>query len=263
MRRDLLLRYYGGEQPMSGNQSPSKHPGTAAVIPAAGAGLRMGSEQAKQFLDFDGKPLLAVSLAPFQRCRKIDALFVVVPPGEVDYCQVEIVERFGFDKVKMVVPGGERRQDSVRLGLEATKGEYDQVLIHDGVRPLVDEALIEGVLEKAKTSRAVIIGLPSKETVKEVDDRSEVVKTYERKRLWMAQTPQVFRFQDILTAHQRAFHEGWEEATDDSILIERLGIPVKVIQGAENNIKVTTPQDLELARFLLGKRAFPDSPLVS
>ena len=238
---------------MSGNKGVLKLTKTAAVIPAAGSGLRMGGEQAKQFLDLDGRPLLAVSLAPFQHCLRVDAIFVVVPPGEVDYCQVEIVERFGLNKVKRVVPGGKRRQDSVRLGLEATKGEYGLVLIHDGVRPLVDEALIEGVLEKANTYRAVICGLPPKETVKEINDGSEVVRTYERKRLWLVQTPQVFRFQDILGAHHRALHEGWEEATDDSVLVERLGIPIKVIKGAEKNIKVTTPQDLELARFLLSR----------
>ncbi|MCP4666237.1 MAG: NTP transferase domain-containing protein, partial [Deltaproteobacteria bacterium] len=118
---------------MSGNKSDSKPAKTAAVIPAAGSGLRMGSEQAKQFLNLDGRPLLAVSLAPFQRCPQVDSLFLVASPGEVDYCRKEIVERFGLDKVKKVVPGGKRRQDSVRLGLEATKGEYGRILIHDGV----------------------------------------------------------------------------------------------------------------------------------
>lgn len=237
---------------MSGSKKVSEPSKTAAIIPAAGSGLRMGGEQAKQFLDLDGRPLLAVTVAPFQRCLKIDVIFLVVPTEEVDYCQVEIVERFGFDKVKGVVPGGNRRQDSVRLGLEATNGEYGRVVIHDGVRPLVDEALIEEVLKESSSFRAVICGLPPKETVKEINDGSEVVRTYERKRLWLVQTPQVFRFEDILMAHHKSLHEGWEEATDDSFLVERSGIPVKVIEGAEKNIKVTTPQDLELARFLLG-----------
>jgi 2-C-methyl-D-erythritol 4-phosphate cytidylyltransferase len=238
---------------MSVNKSVLRPTKTAAVIPAAGSGLRMGGVQEKQFLDLKGRPLLAVTLGPFQRCLKVDALFLVVPPGEVGYCQAEIVERFGFDKVKRVVPGGKRRQDSVRLGLEATRGEYGLVLIHDGVRPLVDEALIEEVLKKAKTFRAVICGLPPKDTVKEINDGNEVVKTHERKRLWLVQTPQVFRFQDIFEAHNKSLQEGWEEATDDAVLVERLGIPIKVIEGAEENIKVTTPQDLELARFLLGR----------
>jgi len=226
--------------------------GTVAVIPAAGLGIRMGSEQAKQFLDLDGRLLLAVTLEPFQNCRAVDAIILVVPSDDVDYCRKEIVAAFEFDKVKKVVPGGERRQDSVRSGIEATNGKYALVLIHDGVRPVIDKDLIERVIEKAKTHRAVITALPAKETVKEVTDQGEVVKTYDRKSVWLVQTPQVFRYEDISAAHKKALVEGWEGATDDSLLVERLGIPVNVIEGSEKNIKVTTPFDLELARFLLG-----------
>ncbi len=227
---------------------------TVAIIPAAGSGVRMGSGRAKQFLDFDGRPLLAATLAPFQLCRAVDAIILVVPSEDVDYCQEKIVKRFNLDKVEKVVAGGERRQDSVRLGVEATGGSYDLVLVHDGVRPVIDEGLINRVIDAARTHRAVITGLPAKETVKEINRRLEVVCTYDRRRVWLVQTPQVFRYEDILAAHQKALHEECEEATDDSILIERLGIPVKVVEGSEKNIKVTTPKDLELARFLLGVR---------
>ncbi len=227
--------------------------GTVAIITAAGSGTRMGIEQAKQFLDLVGRPLLAVTLEPFQKCRAVDAIILVVPSKDMDFCRKEIVAAFGFDKVKKVVPGGERRQDSVRSGIEATNGEYGFVLIHDGVRPVIDEALIESVVKKSKTHRAVITALPAKETVKEVTGLGEVVKTYDRNRVWLVQTPQVFRYKDIAAAHQKALFEGWEEATDDSLLVERLGIPVNVIEGSEKNIKVTTPDDLELARFFLGR----------
>ena len=221
-----------------------------AIIPAAGSGIRMESKRVKQFLRLDGKPILALTLEPFQEST-VAAVILVVPQNDVEYCKKEIVERFGLTKVKKIVPGGKRRQDSVRLGLEATEGKYDLVLIHDGVRPLIEKALIEKVIKEAIVNRAVITALPARETVKEVNDLQHVVKTYDRKRVWMVQTPQAFRYQDILKAHHKALEEGWEEATDDALLVEKSGVMVKVVEGSEKNIKVTTPHDLELARFLL------------
>jgi len=227
---------------------PSK---TVAVIPAAGSGIRMESKKAKQFLSLDGKPVLALTLEPFQECRGVAAVILVVPPDDVAYCKKEIVEKFGLTKVEKIVRGGKRRQDSVRLGLEAAEGNYDLVLIHDGVRPLIKKGLIERVIKEAMTHRAVITALPAKETVKEVNDLRHVVKTYDREKVWMVQTPQAFRYRDILKAHQMALKEGWEEATDDALLVERSGVTVKVVEGSEKNIKVTTPYDLKVARFLL------------
>jgi len=223
---------------------------TVAIIPAAGSGIRMESKLAKQFLSLDGKPILALTLEPFQEST-VDAVILVVPLDDVEYCKKEIVEKFELTKVKKIVPGGKRRQDSVRLGLEATEGKYDLVLIHDGVRPLIEKALIEKVIKEAIVNRAVITALPAKETVKEVNDLRDVVKTYDRERVWMVQTPQAFRYQDILKAHKKALKEGWEEATDDALLVEKSGVTVKVVEGSEKNMKVTTPHDLELARLLL------------
>ena len=222
-----------------------------AVIPAAGFGVRMKSDRAKQFLSLDGRPVLAVTLGVFQASGHIDAVVLVAPPTDVVYCREEIVEKFHLSKVKKIVPGGERRQDSVRLGIEATEGKYDLVVIHDGVRPLIDKGLLKRVMDASATHRAVIAALPAKETVKEVDEHRQVIRTYDRHRVWMVQTPQAFRYEDILAAHHMALAQGWEEATDDALLMERLGIPVTVVEGSERNIKVTTPHDLELARFLL------------
>jgi 2-C-methyl-D-erythritol 4-phosphate cytidylyltransferase len=236
---------------MTEKKGPFADQKTIAIIPAAGAGSRLGSPRPKQFLDIHGTPLLALTLKPFQHSSAVDGIILTAPPQDVDYCQQEIIKRFSFDKVRKVVPGGERRQDSVRLGLEAAGVDYSLVVIHDGVRPLISAASIDQVILAARTHRAVITGQPAKETVKEVNNRGEVVKTYDRKRVWLVQTPQVFRYQDILRAHQEALRKGWEEATDDSILIERLGIPVTVVEGTEKNIKVTTSYDLELVRFLL------------
>ncbi len=231
-----------------GSSSPQK---IAAVIPAAGSGIRMGGKQAKQYLDLNGRPLLAVTLQAFQHCPPVDAIILVVPPTDVGFCREKIVDQFGLDKVKKVVPGGERRQDSVRLGIGAIDEEYGLVVIHDGVRPVIDQGFIERIVATANSHRAVIAGLPARETVKEINNLREVVRTYDRLQVWLVQTPQVFRYEDILAAHQKAFQEGWDEATDDSSLIEKMGIPVKVVEGSEKNIKVTTPSDLELARFLL------------
>ncbi len=239
---------------MLNKKRPSSATRTVAIIPAAGSGLRMKTERAKQFLDIDGKPLLAATLTPFELCGAVDSIIVVVPLEDVDFCRKELVEKLGFNKVQKVVAGGKRRQDSVRLGLEAAKGNYGLALIHDGVRPVITKKDIEQIIDAAKTHGTVITGLPAKETVKEIDSNRNVVSTYDRRRVWLVQTPQVFPYEDILAAHQKAFEEGWAEATDDSVLMEKTGLPVKVVEGSEQNIKVTTPNDLELARFFLSKQ---------
>jgi len=226
-----------------------------AIIPAAGIGARMGSNKAKQFIYLCGKPILAVTLSRFQQCNLIDKIVVVVSEDDVDYCKREIVDRYKQTKVLRVVAGGERRQDSVRNGLESVGDSCQWVLIHDGVRPLVTTELIEKVIKTAKNFRAVITGLPVKETVKELDDQSVVLRSVDRRRLWLIQTPQIFKFEDISLAHRKAIKNGWEEATDDAVLIEKMGIPVKIIEGEENNIKVTTPRDLDIARFLMSKKS--------
>jgi 2-C-methyl-D-erythritol 4-phosphate cytidylyltransferase len=214
----------------------------------------MGGVQAKPFLEINGHPLLALTLEKFQNCPAVECVVVVVSPESVDYCRQEIVERYRFSKVESVVAGGKRRQDSVRLGIEATEGQYALVLIHDGVRPLVQVDLITRVVARAKEAGAAIAALPAKETVKEVDGNNRVIKTYDRRQLWLVQTPQVFRYQDILSAHRRAAEENWEEMTDDALLLERMGIPIAVVEGQEENIKITTPYDLALARFLMAKQ---------
>lgn len=226
-----------------------------AVIPAAGSGARMGLSRAKQFVDLCGKPVLAVTLSHFQECDLVDKTVVVIPHDDVDYCLKEIVDRYGLTKVFKVIAGGESRQDSVRRGVEAVANCCRWVLIHDGVRPLVTRGLLARVIKAARRFRAVITGLPIKETVKEVDSQGRVLRSIDRRRLWLIQTPQIFRWEDINLAHQQALIHGWEEAPDDAFLIEKMEIPVKIIQGEEQNIKVTTPQDLELARFIISRQS--------
>ncbi len=226
-------------------------PKTVAIVPAAGAGVRMGTDLAKQYLNLEGRPILAVTLETLQKCTPVDAILLVVPPDDVPYCRREIVEKFGILKVAKVVPGGKLRQDSVRMGLEALNDSCEMVVIHDGVRPMVEPGLVKEVLASAVRHRAAIAALPAKETVKAVSKTHRVTATYDRAEVWMVQTPQAFYYKDILKAHREALAKGLREATDDAFLVERLGITVHVVPGSERNIKVTTPHDLALAEFLL------------
>jgi len=228
---------------------------TAAVIPAGGIGSRMGGRRAKQFLELEGKPLLAITLGAFEACPAVAAVFLVVPVSEVAYAWESVVRPYGLDKVKAIIGGGKRRQDSVRLGLEATEGKYEWIVIHDGVRPMVSSDLIERVVEGLSDWPCVVPGLSARETVKEVNGSGQVVSTVDRERLWHIQTPQAFHYREISTAHQRAAVEEWKTATDDAELVERVGVPVKVVRGLEGNVKITTPEDLDLARFLLRERS--------
>ncbi|MGD8385631.1 MAG: 2-C-methyl-D-erythritol 4-phosphate cytidylyltransferase [Desulfobacteraceae bacterium] len=241
-----------GEQRKRPRQSPFR---VAAVIPAAGAGIRMRGDRPKQFLELDGKPLLVHTLTVFEQSKAVGFVVLVVPEETVDFCKTEIVARFALSKVRRVVPGGARRQDSVRLGVEACAKDCDILIVHDGVRPLIESPLIERAVDGAWEHGAVIAALPATETIKEVDADGLVRHTPDRGRLWRVQTPQAFRTKDLLEAHRKAFQEGWEEMSDDALLLERTGVPVRVIRGEEENIKVTTPHDLEIARLLLKRRS--------
>ena len=226
-----------------------------AIIPAAGSGTRMGLQQAKQFADLGGRPILEVTLSRFQECDLVDKIILVVSQQDIDYCTREIIERYKLSKVYKVIAGGKRRQDSVRKGLESITRFHGLVLIHDGVRPFVSSEFLKRIITAGSRFRAVIAGLPVKETIKEVDSKGWVVKSIQRKHVWSIQTPQIFRYDDINRAHQQALRHRWEEATDDALLLEKMGIPVTIIEGKEHNIKITTPQDIEIARLLISKKS--------
>lgn len=220
------------------------------LVPAAGLGRRMGAEVSKQYLELDGRPILAHTLALFEADPQVAQILVIAPADEHDYCRTQIVERYGFAKVTQLVAGGAERQDSVRNGLRACAlGADEIVLIHDGVRPLFDPALIEPLAAKAAEVGGCIVGVPVKDTVKQVAD-GLVRATPERELLWLAQTPQVFRFGLIRDAHEQALADGFS-ATDDASLLERLDQPVAMLEGDYRNLKITTPEDLVLARALL------------
>jgi 2-C-methyl-D-erythritol 4-phosphate cytidylyltransferase len=226
---------------------------TIAIIPAAGMGIRMNARVPKQFLGLKGRPILAITLEKFNSCPLINGIILVAPVSDIDFCKSEIVMKYNISKVIKVTRGGARRQDSVRLGLKAIETDCDAVIIHDGVRPFVSHEIITKSIEAIENEIAVITAIPAKDTIKKVNTEGYVVDTFDRRFIWQVQTPQVFRFKEIYDAHKRAGDEGWDDITDDAMLMERIGIPVKVIEGSEENIKITTPYDLEYAEFLLGK----------
>ena len=190
------------------------------------------------------RPLVAYPLAAFQTCPAVDRIVLVVAEGAAERAQA-LVRKERFDKVCAVLPGGARRQDSVRAGLEAL-GRCNWVAVHDGARPLVTPELIERGIAAAAETGAACCAIPVPDTVKEAED-GRVVRTLDRSRLWLAQTPQVFRYDLLVDAHKRMERD----VTDDAALVETMGIEVRLFEGSSRNLKVTTPEDLRLAEALL------------
>jgi len=221
-----------------------------ALIPAAGEGKRMGAEKPKAFLPLGPVSILAHTLRKFEASCQVDEILPLVPPGEGVTWAEEIVRQSGLKKVSRVLPGGKERQESVSIGLKAIQQRADWVIIHDGVRPFVPPELIERSLTEAHRWNAVVAALPAHETLKEVSPAKEVLKTVDRRHLWMIQTPQSFEFNLIFKAHEEAWKDGFL-GTDDSSLVERLGIPVRIVEGSRFNFKITTSEDLVLAEALL------------
>lgn len=222
-----------------------------ALIPAAGIGERMGRELEKQFLPLGGMPVLAHTLVAFDLSPSVGPIVVVVRRERIDYCRREVVQPSGCTKVRDVVAGGEERQDSVRLGLEALT-DVDLVVIHDAVRPLVSSALIEETVHRSATERAVVAAVPAVDSPKEVAEGT-VLRSLDRRRVWLAQTPQTFERRLIEEAHRKASAEGYH-ATDDAALAEWFGVPVSVVPGSPDNIKITSSEDLAYAEWILERR---------
>ncbi len=218
------------------------------IIPAAGAGARMGGRTPKQFLRLTSSPVLLVTVAHFARHAAIVSIVVAAPATHVGRAE-RLLRRLGSRVPITVVPGGQERQDSVRLALEAIPGVPEVVLVHDAVRPFITPALISAVIGAAREDGAAICALPVKETVKRVVDGC-VQATVDRSGLWAAQTPQGFRTARLVEAHEQARRDG-VLGTDEAMLVERLGHTVRVVPGLEENIKITTPVDLRRARYLI------------
>lgn len=229
-----------------------------AIIVAAGQGSRMEGKRRKQYLSLAGLPILTRTLMVFDGCKPVDQIILVIPEDDFEYCRNSILEPAELSSKIQLVAGGGRRQDSVFNGLKAVKGNCDIVVIHDGVRPFVQNELVVACIEGARVSGACILGVPAHETLKQVDQNGYIIQTNERDDVWLAQTPQAFRYDAILKAHERGQTEGFS-ATDDACLVERTGAAVKIIEGSRTNIKITVKEDLEMAHWILESSSF--SPL--
>ena len=231
-----------------------------AVIVSAGKGLRFMEGKKKQFYFLGGKPILAHTLDKFEACALIRSVRLVVGQEDMDYCLKEIVEKYGFQKVSKIVPGGKRRQESVKNGIDTLPKDADIVAIHDGVRPLVTRTMIEDSIHSAVRFGAVVLAVPVKETIKMSNPDGTVLKTFDRESLWQIQTPQTFQVDVIREAHYRATEDGFV-GTDDASLVERLGMKVHILPGSYTNIKITTPEDLVLANLFLKMNALSEEGL--
>lgn len=217
-----------------------------AIIPAAGMGKRMGAGVNKQYLLLAGKPILAHTLELFQNVRFIDEIYPVVPAEEIDFCRENIVNKFALSKVRKIIAGGAERQNSVLNALRSLDcTDMDIIVIHDGVRPFVPLQAVEHSIEMAIIHDGAIVAIPAKDTVKIVKGPF-VTATPPRESVWLAQTPQTFRYGIIRSAHELADNEGIT-GTDDASLLERLGKKVHITIGDYKNIKITTPDDLVYA----------------
>lgn len=221
-----------------------------AVVLAGGSGSRMNTKTAKQYLPLNGKPLIYYALRQFQDSA-VEKIALVVAEGQQDYCRKEIVERYGFTKVSAIVPGGSERYLSVHAGLKALDG-VDYVLIHDGARPCVDQDILNRTMECVAKEGACVVGMPVKDTIKIVDERQLAQKTPDRRRLWQVQTPQAFSYDLICRAYDAVVASGEQAVTDDAQVLElAFGKTCRLIEGSYRNIKVTTPEDLDIAKIFL------------
>ncbi len=234
---------------------------TVALIPAAGIGKRMGASINKQYLELSGVPIVVRTLALFESSPRVDAIFLVTPADEIPYCQKHIIDSHRFTKVSSIVAGGAERQHSVLNGLNAMESRVSAdtvVLIHDGVRPFLTNAMIDDSIALALIHDGVVVAVPVKDTIKTVHN-GIIQNTPPRESLWQAQTPQTFRFSKIHGAHISAETDRFS-GTDDASLIERAGGQVHILRGDYQNIKITTPEDLILAEAFLQESKRKDEP---
>ncbi|KAF6625583.1 2-C-methyl-D-erythritol 4-phosphate cytidylyltransferase [Paenibacillus sp. LX16] len=213
------------------------------VIVAAGRGSRMGTQESKQFLLLRDKPIFIHTLEIFAAMPEVDEMVMVTGTGDVERCR-DWIHQYKIGKNVQVVAGGSERQHSVFRGLRHLQADW--VMVHDGVRPLIQPELVRSCLEAAQRTGASVAAVPVKDTVKQVNGDGIITATPDRRSLWSIQTPQTFRLSDLLRAYEEAEQSGFL-GTDDSMLIERLGIPVTVVHGSYKNIKITTPEDLDMA----------------
>ena len=223
-----------------------------AVIVAAGKGVRMGNGVRKQYRILGDRPVLARTLSLFHKRPEIDNIVLVVPEADRSFCRNMIIEPSHLEEKTELVSGGSCRQESVYNGLQAAGGDCSIVLIHDAVRPFASARLIAESMAGAVKYGACIAAVRARDTLKVVRNNT-IRQTLSRDEVWMAQTPQAFQYDIIMKAHETAREKRFK-GTDDAALVEHSGIEVHVIEGDARNIKITLPEDLEIAEALLGAR---------
>lgn len=231
----------------------SKRAFCSAVVVAGGKGTRMESSINKVFMDIAGKQAIVRVLETFEENEFINEIILVASQRDIDYCKKQFANKAEYQKIKEIVVGGKRRQDSVSNGLKMVSDQAEMILVHDGARPLVTHDIIDRSIEGALRYGAVTTAVPVKDTIKVADKDGFICETPERKKLWSVQTPQVFRKELLIQAYKNA-EDSDIEATDDAMLAERLGHKIKLIEGSYENIKITTPEDIAIAEAIIRYR---------
>lgn len=233
---------------------------TAAVVLAAGSGKRMNAGVKKQYMEIAGRPVLYYSLKAFEESF-IDEIVLVVSQDEIEQVQESYVNQYGFRKILRIVAGGKERYHSVACGLQAVRQDCDFVFIHDSARPMLTQEILQRAYRAVQEEEACVVGVPSKDTVKIADEQGYVSVTPNRSLVWNVQTPQVFSYPLVYSAYEELLQKEQEllaagvQITDDAMVVEYLARhKVKLVEGSYENIKITTPEDVQIAERYLQSR---------
>jgi 2-C-methyl-D-erythritol 4-phosphate cytidylyltransferase len=225
-------------------------PRVIVIVPAAGAGTRIGGSVKKQFLLLRDKPIIAHTLQRFEHCSDVDEIAVAVPEQQIAEME-SIVSRYRLHKVSLVTVGGEKRQDSVYNALRRLSlGPSDIVLVHDGVRPFVESKRISHAIKACKEYEAAVLAVQPKDTIRRSRSGGFFDQTLDRNALWLVQTPQAFKGTLLMKAFKKAKADKFY-GTDEAVLVERIGVKAKIVEGSYDNIKITTQEDIELGQLIL------------
>lgn len=230
---------------------PEQGSRVVAIIPAAGIGSRFGDKTNKPLELLNGKPLLIWALETLESMREIREIIPVLKESDMEY-GADLFEEYRISKIRRIAPGGKDRQDSVFHGLKLIDDKKCIVLVHDGVRPLIEAHIIREALKQMKDCDGVVIAVPVKDTIKEVSE-GIIKKTLKRNSLWAVQTPQIFPYKTLYNAYEKAMKDSFY-STDDSALVEKYGGKIKIVDGSYENIKITTPEDMKIAKMTLSSK---------
>jgi len=227
-------------------------PKVLAIIPAAGSGTRIGGEIKKQFLPLKGKPIIVHTLQQFEHCPEIDEVTMAIPESALSDMEAVVV-RYRLHKVSKIIIGGNKRQDSVGNVLERlTLKDTDVVLVHDAVRPFIETKRITHLVRVCKEHDTAVLAVQPKDTIRRSTGGGFFDKTLDRTSLWLVQTPQAFRAKILVKAFEKAKKDKFY-STDEAALVERLGVKVRIVEGNYDNIKITTPEDLDMGALILDR----------